>query len=354
VCIGVHPWPKSSRRAFTFLEVLFSVIIIGIGFVMIAAIFPVAIQQSQANVAEAAAVATSRDALRYLQAAASAYTPPASIGTGLIVEPIFPATTAAAGNFPVYLPFQTSPQSITSNGLANGPLIGIQMPPSINLLPTADRRFSWTGFYRRDMLSVNSQPIPAPYAQVAIVTGQATADGQPLFSAGANGFPATSARPVTQSNFYEAQLFRSATPGFSTIQFRNYAYIAGSNYTNSTLLPPSGDGSGAVSFAPNAYILVLSSPNALNISDANVMTGWYARIGVASNAAANTYFLQNDPPQLATVAAANRAYGVFVFVLGRPLVPDPSNPGPPLGYHYAGPPQDITCVSGFIAINNCN
>src|SRR5438552_1296043 len=37
------------RRAFSFAEVMFAVIVLGIGFIMIAAIFPVAIQQSKAT-----------------------------------------------------------------------------------------------------------------------------------------------------------------------------------------------------------------------------------------------------------------------------------------------------------------
>ncbi|MGE5609320.1 MAG: type IV pilus modification PilV family protein [Bacillota bacterium] len=41
--------PNVNRRGFTFTEVLFAVMLLGIGFIMVAAIFPVAIQQSQAN-----------------------------------------------------------------------------------------------------------------------------------------------------------------------------------------------------------------------------------------------------------------------------------------------------------------
>lgn len=45
------------RTGFTFAEILFAVMIMGIGFIMVAAILPVAIQQSQANLEESAAVA---------------------------------------------------------------------------------------------------------------------------------------------------------------------------------------------------------------------------------------------------------------------------------------------------------
>ena len=40
------------RRGFSFAEVMFAVVVLGVGFIMIAAIFPVAISQSQASVGE--------------------------------------------------------------------------------------------------------------------------------------------------------------------------------------------------------------------------------------------------------------------------------------------------------------
>src|SRR5205809_6991279 len=50
------PRPSSlvprSRRGFTFTEVMFAVILLGIGFIMLAGMFPVAIQQTQTTVQE--------------------------------------------------------------------------------------------------------------------------------------------------------------------------------------------------------------------------------------------------------------------------------------------------------------
>jgi len=42
------------RRGFSFIEVMFAVIVLGIGFIMVSAMFPVAIQQTQMNVEDAA------------------------------------------------------------------------------------------------------------------------------------------------------------------------------------------------------------------------------------------------------------------------------------------------------------
>jgi prepilin-type N-terminal cleavage/methylation domain-containing protein len=49
------------RRGFSFTEVIFAVVILGIGFIMTASIFPVAIEQTRSNADEAVAAGLSRD-----------------------------------------------------------------------------------------------------------------------------------------------------------------------------------------------------------------------------------------------------------------------------------------------------
>ena len=51
---------KPKRRGFSFVEILFAVMILGIGFIMIAGIFPVAINQTQSNGDETIAATTAR------------------------------------------------------------------------------------------------------------------------------------------------------------------------------------------------------------------------------------------------------------------------------------------------------
>ena len=51
---GFRISPTLRRGGFSFIEVMFAVIILGIGFVMVSAMFPVAIQQTQMNVEDAA------------------------------------------------------------------------------------------------------------------------------------------------------------------------------------------------------------------------------------------------------------------------------------------------------------
>ncbi len=62
----------SPRPGFSFIEVLFAVILLGIGFIMIAGIFPVAIQQTAAVSNETQGTAVIRDAIKKIQAVADA------------------------------------------------------------------------------------------------------------------------------------------------------------------------------------------------------------------------------------------------------------------------------------------
>lgn len=56
-----HPTTRLARpRGFTLTEVMFAVILLGVGFIMLAAMFPVAIQQSKSNVDESQAATIAR------------------------------------------------------------------------------------------------------------------------------------------------------------------------------------------------------------------------------------------------------------------------------------------------------
>src|SRR3954453_9704583 len=60
--------PRASRRrgGFSFAEVMFAVIVLGVGFIMVAAIFPVAIQQTKTTADETTAAAAVRGATMQL------------------------------------------------------------------------------------------------------------------------------------------------------------------------------------------------------------------------------------------------------------------------------------------------
>src|SRR5437764_5048145 len=95
-----------NRSGYSFPEVMFAVVVLGIGFIMLAAVFPVALQQSKQTLDETRATAIARQAVNCLQQIA--YDPialPADAPPGLMVtdpraycnRAIFPATGGAAG-----------------------------------------------------------------------------------------------------------------------------------------------------------------------------------------------------------------------------------------------------------------
>src|SRR5690348_329057 len=57
---------RRRTRGFSFTEIMFAVIILGVGFIMVAAIFPVAIQQAKSTTEETTAAAIARGTATYV------------------------------------------------------------------------------------------------------------------------------------------------------------------------------------------------------------------------------------------------------------------------------------------------
>jgi prepilin-type N-terminal cleavage/methylation domain-containing protein len=128
------------QRGFTFTEILFAVIILGIGFIMLAAIFPVALQQTKSSTEDTVSAAVSRSALRYMedlgqQKDASAV--PLMVSTGGVVMPL------------------------TTSGVLWNAVSG-------NMIVPNDPRYAWVPLYSR---AANS-----PFAQVFIFVEQVRGD----------------------------------------------------------------------------------------------------------------------------------------------------------------------------------
>jgi len=160
--------PRSSilnsrhRTAFSFAEVMFAVVILGIGFILIAAIFPVAIQQSQATGEESNAAAIARQA-----AVAVASLPtiipnpiymssmPASAANTVVSQFLFPATVkpyvlGTAGNNAV-----VNGQAAVSVAVAP-PAVVVPIVGSLwdlikaNTVLPSDPRYAYAAFYKRE------------------------------------------------------------------------------------------------------------------------------------------------------------------------------------------------------------
>ena len=146
---ALGPGPaRRAARGFSFTEVLFAVMILGIGFIMVAAIFPVAIQQARNSSEETTAAAVSRGAANFLEKVASNSTMPAT--GNIVVGPFYD------GDF--------GDPSVTHDS------DGFTLADAIqgSLVVAADTRYAWVPFYRR----AGHPDFPetwSPFAQVFMV-----------------------------------------------------------------------------------------------------------------------------------------------------------------------------------------
>jgi type II secretory pathway pseudopilin PulG len=136
---------RGRRAGFSFTEVLFAVMVLGIGFIMIAAIFPVAIRQTQTTLEESQGALTAKAALAYLQSIASDEAFPVT-GTGATV----PVMALSDVN--------TDPKKLTGYYWARG-----------NFINSANARLGWVPLYRR---GVESDGSSSAYAEVFLIPVQ--------------------------------------------------------------------------------------------------------------------------------------------------------------------------------------
>jgi hypothetical protein len=130
---------RPRQGGFNFTEVLFAVMILGIGFIMVAAIFPVALSQSKTTVEETAASTIARGGVGYLET---------SIPRGSM-----PPTGAGAFSRGVVV----APSPLAMTALWNG----IKQ----NLVLPGDGRYGAVVLYRRNGTTAD----PSPYAQVFVL-----------------------------------------------------------------------------------------------------------------------------------------------------------------------------------------
>ncbi|MGH7180176.1 MAG: type IV pilus modification PilV family protein [Tepidisphaeraceae bacterium] len=116
----------SDQRGFSLVEIMFAVIIMGIGFIMVAAIFPVAISQSRTTVQETTAAAVARGAFNTL----------AQVALGADSVTNYPMRATGDATIPVGLVQQLTPEMWSA-------IKG-------NLILPSDPRYAWVGLYKRD------------------------------------------------------------------------------------------------------------------------------------------------------------------------------------------------------------
>jgi hypothetical protein len=119
----VAPRPRSGGRAgLTFLEVMFAVAILGVGFIMVSAMFPVAIKQTQATAEETVAASVGPSGIRMIQGVATdANMPP----------------TGPAGSPGAFVDLRTGAPAVWN-------------AVRTSMVNSFDARYAWVPLYRRD------------------------------------------------------------------------------------------------------------------------------------------------------------------------------------------------------------
>jgi type II secretory pathway pseudopilin PulG len=188
----MRPCRFNHHAGFSFVEVLFAVMILGVGFIMLAAMFPVAIQQTQTASDESTSAAVAWNALALIQAKLSDAELPA-VGAPEVGN----RRPFAEAYYPGVVRSFRDPQAGGVARLITGQPTGLsrreptdpQYDPKDQItfaqprdylwsrikgesVVVDDRRFAWVAFYKRHIIS-GFGDVPAPYAQVVVVVARA-------------------------------------------------------------------------------------------------------------------------------------------------------------------------------------
>jgi type II secretory pathway pseudopilin PulG len=368
--VGAGASGSRTRRGFTFIEVLFATILLGIGFIMIAAVFPVAIQQTSVVSNETQANAVEQDAIKKIQSVADSINASATMfpATGTSAAPAVWAITTSYPT-PGYTPNGTGGDNLfpATPAAVKGPLGAIGADGFFS----ADRRYGWVGFYRRDSAT-------SPSAQVFVIALQNPNFENYLYPPPSAGQTTVSSPvpPPVPPNIYgysppnAAQIpamFYYNADGTTTIQL---GYNPNATSPQSTF----------PNFNTGAYVLIGSTapPAAAGspFTTANTATpaglvGRFFRLGTSTPSPASaggpgTYqtlsFIAQPGSDITTsdavsysFTAGTTTFAASVWVIGTAPDADANGTytGNPTG-SWNGSNQDIGIATGFIRINTTN
>lgn len=300
------------RRGFSFTEVLFAVMIMGIGFIMVAAMFPVTIRQTQETMHDTVGANLAKGAAQCLQ----------SIAT----EETFPPTKTVNDDL-MYAPL---------NSLVDGPSTGQKswIYSRGNYISPQNPRYAWTALYRRDQTG----GVGSGYAQVWII-------GMKSWN-----------RPVYETN---VDVMRNGT-NLATLEPRRVRvrvqYESANLRSTVTFINSSDKGSEIA--APGAY-LIIANDNATTsftgppaVARKGVANGRIYQLGNPINA--NTWELSPGGNMIVannTTPDVNKGDDITLnnadaYIIGRGYT-DALNGD----YSYSGPSQGISVYTTFIRVN---
>lgn len=134
--------PQVRRRGFSFIEIIFAVMLLGIGFILFAAMLPTAVIQTQATVDQTLAVQIAKGAGEMLETMADYRT--------------LPVTVTSTTSY--YRPMASPLYSFADKYIFDNP-DDAQMAWQLvkgKMIYVADRRYAWTALFRRDRVGYGS------------------------------------------------------------------------------------------------------------------------------------------------------------------------------------------------------
>jgi Tfp pilus assembly protein PilV len=167
--LRISSFRRGRLRGFNFTEVMFAIIILGIGFIMVAAIFPVALQQAKTTSEEIGAATIARGAASAIEAAMSD-----KAGTSTVAKDA--TNVVPTGPGPISIPPKPALVQQISTIIPGG---GVSLWNSVcgNMINADDPRYAWTFVYRREGLADDASTWQS-VAQVYIFPLQARAAAQ--------------------------------------------------------------------------------------------------------------------------------------------------------------------------------
>lgn len=311
--------PSLSRSGFSFAEVMFAVMILGIGFIMIAAIFPVAIKQTKTTSDETIVGSLARTGVANIERVAiDAYMP----ATGTATQPLMKGAA---------LPM------LSTSPMPNIPMVGLPTCWQAirgNVILPEDPRFAWVAFFKRDGNFADRQTWSS-YAQITIIGVQ--------ISGQRDVFNVEDVKPAAAASW------PNLYPRRATVTVTNDT----TGNPDTIAFAPLGTPDFTAAIAEGTYVIVGSNDN-LPLDDKGRLNGRVFRVGIPVGAntweliPGNDYEPDPDPDGTGPQSALPNTFTADAWFVGKSFY-DPNNNGQGTPA-YDGNAMDITAYTTFVQV----
>jgi len=306
---------SGTRRGFSFVEILFAVMILGIGFILIAGIFPVAINQTQANGDETIAATTARQ------------------GAAIIASMPNTAALMQWGSPPTLHRF--GPSGNTANlgplGSSGDPDLALWNELNGAQVLSEDPRYAWVPFYYRP---TDASGLAADWAQITIIAVRVRNHAAYVPTATAGGDLAVSGSGATAT---------------ATLIGTPVTITSVSASTTLTVADTITFGSGVAAVAPGTFVVVATDPGAPTTGSLAGLSavGWVLKVGQPVTPGGSVYYLQPGGDMKNSTLykpAPSSGSPLNAFIVGQGA--DPDNPAT-----FTGGAQDVMAYTTFIPLH---